>query len=388
MQKMIARSERAGFRARAPRLEGTLIGGAAYRTASYEKLAAARWPHIPHIMRSTTSSIPSLFGCVLVALVAACGGRADAPLDETTVPAPEREPTGDEGLFIPPTIPGVDRIADGLGTPSAIALSENDIAFTTRATMVGGELVAAGGLYVKNKKVGVPLLLLLDGRGAAYESVVVDGGEAFIGTSDGRVLTLPLRGGQETAIVEAESPVSALTVTGTFVYYATNQNEVLRVLRTGGKSEPIGKVSSPVRGIEVDDEKVYVATTDAIVRFTKTEGHVVEGASGSPCAMIRDGRKLFWTNQATDRPSVLRLALDVGDVQAVVAGGSPACAIASDAASVVFATDSGLMRVPTSGGRPEKVSGSMNALTKPGAVAVDGTHVYWLTHDAVLRSKK
>jgi hypothetical protein len=352
---------------------------------------------MPHIMRSTLSSIPSLVILGLTSLLA-CGGRVDLPLEEGSLPAPEHELTGDDGLFIPPQIPGVDRIAEGLGAPSAIGLSPRDIVFTTRATMVSGELVEAGGLYVRDKLVGVPLLISLDGRGAAYESLAVDSDEAFVGTSDGRVIVMPLRGGTSRTIVEAESPLAAVTVSGMSVYYATTKGNVFRAPRVGGKSVPIGTVSTAVRGIEVDGEAVYVATTDAIVRFEKNDGHVVEGvAAGAPCAMVRAGRKLFWTSQPSTQPvsgasgAVLRLALDEGDVQAVVVGAYGACAIVSDASSVYFATtrvDAGLMRAPILGGTPEKVAGSLTALTKPGAVAVDATHVYWLTTTSVLRSKK
>ena len=48
----------------------------------------------------------------------------------------------------------------------------------------------------------------------------------------------------------------------------------------------------------------------------------------------------------------------------------------------------GLMRAPIAGGEPVAVAQASRALTQPGAVAVDATHVYWLTDTAVLRLHK
>jgi hypothetical protein len=46
------------------------------------------------------------------------------------------------------------------------------------------------------------------------------------------------------------------------------------------------------------------------------------------------------------------------------------------------------MRAPIAGGEPVAVARASRALAQPGAVAVDGTHVYWLTETAVLRLRK
>jgi hypothetical protein len=131
--------------------------------------------------------------------------------------------------------------------------------------------------------------------------------------------------------------------------------------------------------------------------------------------MIRDGRRLFWTSitaSTTDttklgKGEVLRLSLDGGEVATVASGAFSACAIAADKDSLYFATTLpnalpvkagstmgaptsglGLMRAPIAGGQPVAIAEAARALAQPGAVAVDDTHVYWLTQSAVLRLKK
>jgi hypothetical protein len=104
---------------------------------------------------------------------------------------------------------------------------------------------------------------------------------------------------------------------------------------------------------------------------------------------------------------VLRLSLDGGEVTTVASGAFSACAIAADSQSLYFATTVpnalpvksgdtagaptsglGLMRAPIAGGEPVAIAEAARALAQPGAVAVDQTHVYWLTQSAVLRLRK
>jgi hypothetical protein len=96
-----------------------------------------------------------------------------------------------------------------------------------------------------------------------------------------------------------------------------------------------------------------------------------------------------------------------GEVATVASGSFTACAIAADKDSLFFATTVpnalpvksgdatsapssglGLMRAPIAGGEPVAVAQASRALAQPGAVAVDASHVYWLTESAVLRLRK
>ena len=358
----------------------------------------------------------------LLIVVAACGGQVgpDTTASEGSLPAPQRE--GDQGLYQPTEPGGPDHVADGVGAPSAIVMTADRVVFTTRTTLIGGELVSAGGLFVADKRVGPALLLAADRQGASFDALATDGTTAFVATSDGRVLGTPVSGGATSTLGTLAAPAIALTTFGNHVYFATSEGSVARVAKTGGETEPLATITGAVRGLQADDVAVYVATgaaeeTPAGIVRVPLDGSAVKvlTAGGEPCAMIRDGRLLFWTSlgaSPTDatklgKGEVLRLSLDGGEVATVASGAFAACAIAADKDSLYFATTVpnalpvksggaagapasglGLMRAPIAGGQPVAIAEAARALAQPGAVAVDETHVYWLTQSAVLRLRK
>ncbi|MDB5218451.1 MAG: hypothetical protein JWO86_6378 [Myxococcaceae bacterium] len=361
------------------------------------------------------------FGGLLV-ILSACGGSVDrTPVTSEPVAAPQRD--GDQGLYLPTKEGGPDHVADGVGTPSAIAMTADRVVFTTHDTMVGGERVAAGALFVADKRVGPALLVSVDRQGASYDALTTDGTTAFVATSDARLLAAPVAGGATTTLATLAAPAVALATAGSYVYVATNAGGLARVAKSGGAPEPLTTVTGAIRGLEADDAAVYVATSAAdatpagIVRVPLDGGATTVLSSGSePCAMIRNGRSLFWTSLAAmstdvtaklDKGEVLRLSLDGGPVATVASGAFAACAIAADQDSLYFATTLpnalpvksggsngapssglGLMRAPIAGGEPVAIAQASKALAQPGAVAVDASHVYWLTESAVLRLAK
>jgi hypothetical protein len=355
------------------------------------------------------------FGCLLI-VVAACGGQVGTDPGTSQGEQPVPEGAGDQGLY-QPTEQAPDHVAEGVGAPSAIAMTADHVVFTTRTTRLGGELVAAGGLFVADKRVGPALLIAADRQGASFDALATDGTTAFVATSDGRVLGTPVSGGTTTTLGTLDAPAVTLSTFGNYVYFATNAGAVARVSKAGGATEPLATITGAVRGLQADDTAVYVATgaaeeTPAGIVRVPLDGSAVKvlSAGGEPCAMIRDGRRLFWTSltaSATDttklgKGEVLRLSLDGGEVSTVASGAFSACAIAADQDSLYFATTVpnalpvkagdatglGLMRAPIAGGQPVAIAGAARALAQPGAVAVDDTHVYWLTQSAVLRLKK
>jgi hypothetical protein len=363
------------------------------------------------------------FGGLLV-ILSACGGSVDrTPATTDPVVTPPRD--GDQGLYLPTKSGGPDHVADGIGTPSAIAMTADRVVFTTHDTMVGGERVAAGALFVADKRVGPALLLGIDHQGASFDALTTDGTTAFVATSDARLLGAPVAGGATTTLAALTAPAVALATSGKHVYFATNAGALARVAKSGGSPEPLGTIAGSIRGLEADDVAVYVATGAAsgaagpaagIVRVPLDGSATTMLASGNePCAMIRNGRSLFWTSLAPmtdattklDKGEVLRLSLDGGPVATVASGAFAACAIAADQDSLYFATTVpsalptrsggssaapssglGLMRAPIAGGEPVAIAEASKALAQPGAVAVDASHVYWLTESAVLRLAK
>jgi hypothetical protein len=358
------------------------------------------------------------FGGLLVVLTA-CGGHVDSESAFDSQPVPPG--TGDQGLYLPAKPGGPDHVADGVGSPSAIAMTADRVVFTTRSTTLGGELVKTGGLFVADKKVGPALMIAVDRQGASFDALATDGTSAFVATSDARLLSTPVAGGNTVTVATLAAPAVALATSGKYVYFATDGGAIARVAKAGGAAEPLATITGAIRGLEADEAAVYVATGAAeeapagITRVPLDGGAVkVLTEGGEPCAMIRDGRRLFWTSLAPAATSaaavakgeVRRLSLDGGDVATVASGAFSACAIASDKDSLYFATTVpnalpvkagggtgsssglGLMRAPIGGGEPVAIAQASRALAQPGAVAVDASHVYWLTESAVLRLKK
>lgn len=358
------------------------------------------------------------FGGLLVVL-AACGGHVDTESAFESRPVPQG--TGDQGLYLPQKPGGPEHVADGVGTPSAITMTEDRVVFTTRSTMLGSELVRTGALFVADKRVRPALMIEVDRQGASFDALATDGSTAFVATSDARLLGTPVAGGKTITLATLAAPAVAVATSGKYVYYATESGVLGRVAKAGGRAEPLATITGAIRGLEADDVAVYVATGAAektpagIVRVPLDGGAAkVLTAGGEPCAMIRDDRRLFWTSLAAAtstatsiaKGEVRRLSLDGGEVATVASGSFSACAIASDKDSLYFATTVanalpvkagggagssgglGLMRAPIGGGEPVAIAQASRALAQPGAVAVDASHVYWLTESAVLRLKK
>lgn len=366
-----------------------------------------------------------VFGGLLVVL-AACGGSVDSSTgSDDSLPVPGRE--GEQGLYLPARPGGPDNIADRVGSPTAIAMTADRVVFTTRTTTLAGHRVEAGALFVADKRVGPALMVSVDRQGASFDTLATDGATAFVGTSDARLLAVPVAGGTTTTVATLEAPAVAIATSGKYVYFATSAGALARVAKKGGETEPLATITGTVRGLEADDVAVYVATGAAeetpagIVRVPLDGGDVrVLTSRGEPCAMIREGRRLFWTSLAAASPAesdtakpakgeVLRLSLDGGEVATVASGAFTACAIAADKDSLYFATTVtralpvksggpllaagasgglGLMRAPIAGGEPVAIAEASKALARPGAVAVDASHVYWLTETSVLRLRK
>src|SRR5262245_49896391 len=94
------------------------------------------------------------------ALLVACGGLADQTTTTNgEVGGPERG-----GASVAPTpkaetIAAPDIVAADVGVPSAIALADDRIYFTTRTTLQGGVMNDAGALFVAYKRPGSRALL-------------------------------------------------------------------------------------------------------------------------------------------------------------------------------------------------------------------------------------
>ena len=338
-----------------------------------------------------TASFASMFGTG-VALLVACGGLVDQGNGSTgDVGAPDRG-----GNLSPQpateTAATPDVVAADVGTPSAIAMTEERVYFTTRTTSQNGVMNDAGALFAVFKRPGSKALVLsTDQKSAHYEALAVDGTHAYVATSDARLFRIPLEGGVEDDIADLSAPAVSITVDSTHVVFATSAGVVERVLKDGtGAIEAVATVAGRPRAVSVDDDgAIYVATSvtegegGSIVKISGAgEPSVLTTSASSPCAMVRDGDRLYFSAAS----GVHRVSLTGGPLATVTAGTFAACAIAADKDDLFFATGSvGLMRAPATGGESRPVAAAKRTLVTPGAVAVDASHVYWLDATSVLR---
>ncbi len=352
--------------------------------------------------------------CVaLLAALVACGGQvADHAVVQDalpSVPAGVTQPPSTRPL---PT--GPEQVASDVGVPSALVVLGDSIVFTTSATKLGSELVQAGALFVASAKTAragaPPLMLHVDPQGASFDTLALDGDRAVVATSDARLLSIPLAGGSVSILATLPASARTIATSGAHVFAAAADGSIVRVPRTGGEPEAIGTVAGAVRGLVVDAASVYAAVTTtetrgAIRRIDLETRETIDVADdiAAPCAMAREGDRLFWTSES----GVLATTTH-GNAPVTVASGSfAACALATDGASLFFATTPasaaapgegeraragqpglGLMRAPTAGGIATPIAGAAAALAQPGAVATDATHLYWLTASGVLRMTK
>lgn len=338
------------------------------------------------------SSLPRL-GFLTILMVVACGGRVGEAGEGESVAAPPRKSSA-----APSAPPGPETVAEGMGIPSGIVLVGEQAVVTTSATRIGNELVQAGAVFLADVRFPKPLMLAVDRQGASWDAVAATQQSAFVGTNDGRLLEVPLRGGITRVVVQMESAIVAVATASKYVYLATDQGTVARVPETGGDLEVLGSMPGGVRALSADPAAAYVAAAEeggaTIVRFAPgEEPRVLAETDGAPCALTKQDDRLFWTTMPTSdvtNGAVYRLALSDGEAETVTEGTFAACAITADASSLYFATSAprGLMRAPIAGGSPAPLERATQALTDPGAVAVDATHVYWLTEFSVMRLRK
>lgn len=324
-----------------------------------------------------------MFGCLFLA---ACGGGID------TTPSPTAEPTApapSQGVYQAPPSPSAETLTSEIGTPSAMVLTADYVVVATRDTMLEGERAAAGGLFLVEKRPAPALMIALDRQGASYDALAVDGQNAIVATSDARLVLVPLAGGDAKTLVTLDDAATTITASAGYVYYATKSGAVGRVAESSAEMTRLATITGPITSLSADDASVYVATGTSEEVAAGIQEIALDGTlkplttGGQPCAMIRDDRTLFWTTAG----SVQRLSLDGGD-PATIASSQQACALAADTESLWFAGAAGILRAPLAGGAPVVVSASPDGQTTPGAVAVDGGYVYWLTSTAVLRLAK
>jgi hypothetical protein len=365
-------------------------------------------------MRTVSFGVSVAVGALLFS--AACGGRVDGSTEHGTVA--DEVPASDLGGGRPPAVSKApETVAEDLGEPSALAVSGDRLVFVTRSTMLEGELVRAGAVFVADVRTGPALMIAIDRQGAVYETLALAKDRAYVGASDGRIVVVSLDGGEARTLAELDGPAVALAASATHVYAATRSGALVRIPADGGELETLGGAAAEVRGLAALDGALFVATDDGAVARIDVASRsvdVVSRGGGVPCAMVNDDRRVYWTSVDDDGGKVLGVSAADGAVVHVADVEVPACAIAAAGPNLYFATTTraeatapratggpapldgavgsmeagaglGLMRASAAGGEPVRIAEADHARAHPGALAADRGSLYFLTDTAVLR---
>ncbi|MBX3209779.1 MAG: hypothetical protein KF764_32395 [Labilithrix sp.] len=181
----------------------------------------------------------------------------------------------------------------------------------------------------------------------------------FAETNNGVVVRVKPDGSMRSDVGTGNQPFS-VAVDGTHVYFQANRNDLQRSLLDGGTQENVGPLEygGALGFVTVDDERVYWAFSE----FATPTGHVYSALKATPAApkeqygtankgsigVAVDATTLYWTNEGTFDGN--DTSLKDGQVLACPKAGCGA------AAPVVLA----------------------DAMTTPGAIAVDDSAVYFL----------
>lgn len=346
----------------------------------------------------TTLALAGLFA-LAAPLSVACNGQVDA--------AGSPEPAG-TGIATAAALPEV--VMEGVGEPSAVVVSGEDIVVATRATRVGRERVEAGALFVRTTHAPDPKMLTLDARGASFGALAVDEGTAFVAASDGRILAEPLSGGAHRTLATLGTPATALVAVAPYVLAAQSDGTLVRIDTRTGEVSAVAEFPHGIHALARRDASVVVAAatgTGGAIAEVAADGTVttLTTLADAPCALSADARKVAWTTAAGAGAPHGRLALlerGASTPRTVTEVDAFACAVAGSGDDLFFATahdvpagatlvrtlGASLMRASAAGGAPSPVTSAGAPRVHPGALTATDAFVYWLTSDAVVRLAK
>jgi len=281
---------------------------------------------------------------------------------------------------------GGDAIATGRKLPGAIAVDDASVYWiegdgaAKRAPKSGGAPVDVGG-------------------GCKAGAIAIDESRLYCGGTGGTVTAFPLGGGAATVVAGAQ-PVSDLATGGQHVYWTTyyglrpaGDNDVGAVAGIAAGADGGGVLSIATKqrvpsSLAVDSSYVYWLTLVDPAKDTGTSvmraplaggaaSVVATGSGASPSiggsrnkAIAVDATSVYWSELAG---AIRKAPLAGGAVTTIADGQDTPGAIAVDGSTIYWATVTAIMEAPLAGGAPRTFVAGENA----GAIAVDDSHVYW-----------
>jgi hypothetical protein len=273
----------------------------------------------------------------------------------------------------------------------------------TSADVTGSDSATSSSLETPEKLPDGVIAVLKD---VGVESLAADGTTLYLGTNDGRVLSLPKAGGATTTLIGSDvggaTDKSSVAVDGDYVY-ASNlwDAQIVRVPKTGGKIEVIADHLIDPGVMVMDATYVYVVAGDGnappgrgIVRFPKAGGSVetVAANQGLLTALTLGADDVFFAKGYDDAAGeIRRVAKAGGDVKTIATGidtrSRPATpfqgwavsrlVVAGDKVAFVEPSTGQLALAPIGGG---EVTVTPALGLSQGALAWDGTSVLGFTY--------
>jgi hypothetical protein len=237
----------------------------------------------------------------------------------------------------------------------------------------------------------------------SLESIAVSSSAVFwtdIGA--GTVMSVPLAGGEVTALASSQNNPANIAVDETNVYW-TNlgtwksdettsyvDGAVMSVPLRGGTPTALATGVSKPEAITVDAVNIYwgsVGAQNTVMQLPKGGGTAIalnvgpgSGTTGPGLlGIVSDGTNVYWTDEYYG--FVLKAPVGGGSITMLASSQDAPTALTIDATDVYwlnFGTGS-VMKVPISGGTPVMVAPGPG-FTSGDGIAVDATSVYWGTN--------
>lgn len=212
--------------------------------------------------------------------------------------------------------------------------------------------------------------------------LTVDTTNVYWTTGDGKVMSVPIAGGEPTVLASDQTPPLGLAVDATSIYWVTssaNSGAVMSVSKAGGSPRTLADSQrGPVR-IAVADAFLYWTnrTSGAVMRMPTSGGTPTPLAErqGTLTAIAAQARDVYWSAIGQ---TAIRRRLEGRDIE-TIASGTHAAALSVIGATVYWADvrlredGAGVFKLDERRGSPIELARSPS----PVAAVADQHQVYW-----------
>ena len=205
-------------------------------------------------------------------------------------------------------------------------------------------------------------------------------------TPGGNVSTVPIVGGQVSALASPDADCVTLTLTDTDVIWSQYPGGIFRMAKDGGGATLL--YPSLASGLVSDNTNLYWTAESSpnggieLITLGGDAGNTqLVGGQDLPLGITLRAGVLYWTNLGLDAGSIAMMPVDGGTPNTLAGAQQHPVAIATDDTYVYFcnigsqtANDGSVSRVPLAGGQVTVLASNQGS---PTAIAVDAASIYW-----------